>query len=52
VKNNRAVRVPVQLGVQNNQESMIYGPVDPNVKIVTLGNYTLEDGMRVREQTR
>lgn len=52
VKSNRAVRVPVQLGVQTNKESMIYGPVDPNVKIVTLGNYTLEDGMRVREQTR
>lgn len=52
VKMDRAVRVAVQLGIQTNKESMIYGQVDPKVKIVTLGNYTLKDGMRVREQTR
>lgn len=52
VNKNHAVRVPVQLGVQTNKESMIYGQVNPNFKIVTLGNYTLKNGMRVQEQTR
>ena len=50
IKQNHAVRTSVQIGLQTNASTAISGAINPNLNIVTLGNYTLEDGMDVREQ--
>lgn len=47
-----AVRVPVQIGTQTNQFTAITGAINPQLNIVVLGNYTLQDGMMVREQVQ
>ncbi|WP_410209915.1 efflux RND transporter periplasmic adaptor subunit [Aquirhabdus sp.] len=52
IKNNKAVRTPVKIGTQTNQYTAISGAINPNLNIVTLGNYTLSDGMAVQEQQR
>jgi RND family efflux transporter MFP subunit len=52
IKQGHAVRTAVQIGLQTNVSTAISGAINPNLKIVTLGNYTLEDGMAVREQAQ
>jgi RND family efflux transporter MFP subunit len=52
IKQNHAIRVSVQTGLQTNASTAISGAINPNLNIVTLGNYTLEDGMAVREQAQ
>lgn len=52
IKQNHAVRTAVQMGLQTNSSTAISGAINPNLNIVTLGNYTLEDGMAVREQAQ
>jgi RND family efflux transporter MFP subunit len=52
IKQNHAVRIPVQIGLQTNTSTAISGAINPNLNIVTLGNYTLQDGMAVREQAQ
>jgi RND family efflux transporter MFP subunit len=46
----KARRVTVQTGLQTDQEIEIAGQLDPALKVVTLGNYELQDGAAVREQ--
>ncbi|MDE2420486.1 MAG: efflux RND transporter periplasmic adaptor subunit [Gammaproteobacteria bacterium] len=52
IKQNHAVRTSVQVGLQTNANTAISGAINPNLNIVTLGNYTLQDGMAVREQAQ
>jgi RND family efflux transporter MFP subunit len=52
IKQGHAVRIPVQIGLQTDTHTAISGAINPNLNIVTLGNYTLEDGMAVREQVQ
>jgi RND family efflux transporter MFP subunit len=52
IKQNHAVRIPVQIGLQTDASTAVSGAINPNLNIVTLGNYTLEDGMAVREQAQ
>ncbi|OAL82106.1 efflux RND transporter periplasmic adaptor subunit [Acinetobacter terrae] len=52
VSHKLAVRVPVKIGTQTNQFTAISGAINPQLNIVVLGNYTLQDGMMVREQVQ
>ncbi len=44
-----ARRVEVQTGVQTDKMTAVTGNFNPALKVVTLGNYELKDGMTVRE---
>ena len=50
IKANRALRIPVKTGVENNDLIEISGSVKAGDSVVTSGNYELTDGMLVREQ--
>lgn len=52
IKQGHAVRTPVQIGLQTNASTTISGVINPNLNIVNLGNYILQDGMAVREQAQ
>lgn len=45
----KAHRVDVTTGIETDQETEIAGPLDPASKIVTIGNYELQDGGAIRE---
>lgn len=48
VENGHAKKHPVKLGIQNDQEVEIISPeLKAGEKVVTVGNYELEDGMAV-----
>jgi membrane fusion protein (multidrug efflux system) len=49
VADGKAHRVPVQIGLQTDQQTEISGSLDPALPIVTLGNYELQNGANVRE---
>jgi RND family efflux transporter MFP subunit len=48
VSSGRARRVNVAQGVESNGMLAVSGPVDSLLPVVVLGNYELQDGMRVR----
>jgi len=50
VKDGRARRVDVVTGIESGELVGVSGPLDPAQPVVTLGNYELQDGMKVREQ--
>ena len=50
VKDGRARRVDVVTGVESGELIGVSGPLDAAQPVVTLGNYELQDGMKVREQ--
>ncbi len=45
----KARRVPVQIGLQTDEQTEISGSLDPALPVVTLGNYELQDGSTVHE---
>lgn len=47
----RAERVAVKTGIETDKFTEIIGPIDPKRQIVTLGNYELQNGMAVREDS-
>lgn len=49
IANGHAKRIEVTTGIETDQVTEIYGAFDPSLKVVTLGNYELRDGMTVRE---
>ena len=49
VVNNRAVRINVVTGVENDQVVAVQGKINSNMNVVILGNYELHDNMAVRE---
>ncbi len=52
VDQGKAQRVNVQVEQQSDTQIAIRGDFDPARKVVTTGNYELQDGMAVRESTR
>lgn len=49
VKNHRAVKHSVQIGLENDKEIEVIGPeIEPGQPVVILGNYELRDGMAVK----
>ncbi len=52
VVDGKARRVDVKPGIQSRGQVAIDGKLDATAKVVTLGNYELEDGMPVREGPR
>lgn len=50
IAGDKAKRVKVKLVGSNKQESVVSGPLDPKLDVVSAGNYQLEDGMSVREK--
>lgn len=52
IKNERAVKQIVQVGLENEKEVEVFGgEIRPGDPAVVLGNYELEDGMAVRVET-
>jgi membrane fusion protein (multidrug efflux system) len=51
VANGRARRVNVHTGLTTDQVAEVSGALDAALKVVTLGNYELQDGGAVREGT-
>jgi membrane fusion protein, multidrug efflux system len=49
VANGHAKRVDVKTGIETDQLTEVVGGFDPSLKVVTLGNYELREGMAVRE---
>jgi RND family efflux transporter MFP subunit len=49
VENEHAKRVDVRTGIETNDLTEIAGEFNPSLKVVSLGNYELRDGMAVRE---
>ena len=49
VANGHAKRVDVKTGIETDQLTEVAGGFDPSLKVVTLGNYELREGMAVRE---
>ena len=49
VNGDKAVRVAVQVTGQSGDTDVVAGPLDPARKLVTEGNYQLDDGATVRE---
>lgn len=49
VKDGRARRVDVDTGIESQGLVIVSGPLDPAGRVVVLGNYELNDGMKVRE---
>jgi hypothetical protein len=49
VTGSKAERVPVKTGIETDKYTEIIGPIDTKRRIVTVGNYELQDGMAVRE---
>jgi RND family efflux transporter MFP subunit len=49
VVGGKARRMPVQIGLETDQQTEISGSLDPALPVVTLGNYELRDGEAVRE---
>jgi RND family efflux transporter MFP subunit len=52
VEQNRAVRINVTTGEENDQVVAIQGDIHPDLKIVVQGNYELQDNMAVREDVK
>ena len=52
VDRGRARRVPAKPGVESKGQVAIDGPLNPGLRVVTVGNYELKDGMAVRETVR
>lgn len=52
VKEGRAHRIEVQTGTESGGVIGVKGSFDPALKVVTIGNYQLKDGMKVREATQ
>ena len=49
VRNNRAVKHIVQIGIENAEEVVVFGDtLTSNEPVVILGNYELSDGMKVQ----
>ena len=48
VRDGRAHRVAVRTGIERDGLVAVEGSFDPQAPVVSLGNYELEDGMRVR----
>ena len=49
VQDDHAKRVAVKSGIETEQLTEILGDFDASLKVVTLGNYELQNGMAVRE---
>ena len=49
VPRSAVLRVDVNTGIETNQLTEVAGGFDPSLKVVTLGNYELREGMAVRE---
>jgi hypothetical protein len=52
VADGRAHRVDVQAKQDGAKEVGVSGPIRPELRVVVLGNYELQDGMKVREGGR
>jgi membrane fusion protein, multidrug efflux system len=52
VKGDKAVRVAVQVTGQTGDTDVVDGKLDPGRKLVTEGNYQLDDGATVRESAQ
>jgi len=52
VEDGRAHRVAVTTGLEDGKRVEVLTPNLPDLPVVTLGNYELQDGMAVREQGR
>lgn len=52
VRGGKARRVDVRTGLERDGVVAVEGPFDPKEPVVSLGNYELEDGMRVRVGAR
>ena len=52
VNAGKAVRVSVQVTGQSGDTDVLAGPLDPARKLVTVGNYQLDDGAAVRESAK
>lgn len=52
VVQGRAHRIAVHEQQDGGKEVGVSGPIQPNLPVVVLGNYELQDGMKVREATR
>ncbi|HYL88580.1 MAG TPA: efflux RND transporter periplasmic adaptor subunit [Burkholderiales bacterium] len=48
VRDGRARRIAVRTGLERDGVVEVDGPFDPREPVVSLGNYELEDGMRLR----
>ncbi|MBS0220912.1 MAG: efflux RND transporter periplasmic adaptor subunit [Proteobacteria bacterium] len=51
IANGKARRIAVKVGLGTDHLTEISGSLDPSLRIVVLGNYELQDGMAVREET-
>lgn len=50
VRSGRAHRIPVTVSVEHNGMLAVHGALAHGDRVVTLGNYELQDGMEVREE--
>jgi membrane fusion protein (multidrug efflux system) len=52
VQGGRARRIAVRPGLEQGEQVAVEGPLKEGDRVVVLGNYELQDGMRVREASR